>query len=534
MQTDCEAALNRLTSFGSDAATTAPGSTDKPFGYFPLVQSTEYIARDTFTPVKSLNVSAVDKVVTVRARVSTSRGKGKLAFVVLRQYGATVQVVFSVGDIVTKEMITFLGKLNPESIVEVTGKVAKGNVASTTQSDVEIQGSRLYVVSEALPVLPFQLQDASTPESEGVAAVNQDTRLDCRWLDMRTPANHAIFQLQSKVGQFFREHLISRYNYTEIHTPKIIQTASEGGANVFKLNYFDKPAYLAQSPQLYKQMALQGDLEGVFEVAPVFRAENSQTYRHMTEFMGLDVEMVIYRHYYEVLDLAEGLFQDMFGRLQKECSDLIAAVNAQFPATPLVFAVTDDTIKKYKIGILDENIPSEDEYGAIVRNRKCPSLRMNFKRAIALLNSTLPANNQLPEIEDIGTTDERQLGVVIKARYGVDFYIIDKYPSTVRPFYTMPAPENKTWSNSYDMFVRGEEISSGAQRIHEPSVLIARAQELKVDLTPIMDYVNSFKLGAWPHGGFGVGLERLVMLFLGVKNIRQTSMFPRDPKRVTP
>jgi aspartyl-tRNA synthetase len=527
---DYEHSLNRLTYYNTAAATVGANS---PFGTLPMIQSTQYVDRSKYVTVKDLNASLVDKVVTLRARVSTTRAKGKLAFLVLRHTIHTVQCVFSVGDVVTKEFINFVGKLNIESVVEVSGKVIKSKVESTTQSDVEIQAERLVVVSDSQPVLPFQLSDASQREGSDIV-VNQDTRLDCRWLDMRTPANNAIFTLQSKMTQFFREYLISNFGFVEIHTPKIIGTASEGGCQVFKMDYFGKPAFLAQSPQLYKQMALQGDLEGVFEVAPVFRAENANTYRHLTEFMGLDVEMVIYHHYYEVLDLAEGLFHSIFSRVQTECAAFVEAVNQQYPHAKLVYQMSDAKIKELGIGIIEENVNSTDPYGALVRNRKIRSLRMNFQRAIALLNSTLPKDQQVSDVEDINTTNEKLLGGIIRERYGVDFYIIDKYPATVRPFYTMPSADDPTWSNSYDMFLRGEEISSGAQRVHDAIKLMARAKELNVDLTPIMDYVNSFKLGAWPHGGFGVGLERLVMLFLGMKNIRCASMFPRDPRRVTP
>ena len=250
--------------------------------------------------------------------------------------------------------------------------------------------------------------------------------------------------------------------------------------------------------------------------------------------MGLDVEMVIYHHYYEVLDLAEGLFHDIFSRVQTECAAYVAAVYKQFPMPAVQFSVSADTINTLKIGVVEEGIESGDLYGAVVRNRTVPSLRLGFKRAIALLNSSRSAAEQVSDMEDVGTTDERALGVLIRARYGVDFYIIDKYPAKVRPFYTMPAPEDPMFSNSFDMFLRGEEISSGAQRVHDSAKLLSRSKELGVDVAPLMDYVNSFKLGAWPHGGFGVGLERLVMLFLGLKNIRMASMFPRDPKRVTP
>eukprot|EP00760_Papus_ankaliazontas_P011488 PhM_4_TR14805/c0_g1_i1/m.89291/K01876/DARS, aspS; aspartyl-tRNA synthetase len=507
------------------------------FGMAPAIQSTKFVDPSMYTHVHNLSPELDGKVVTVRARVNTTRAKGKLAFLVLRHNFSTVQVVFSVGDVVTKDMIKFIGKLNLEAIVEVTGKVtvAGKEVAGTTQSKVELQGEAIFIVSDSQPVLPFQLVDASAADTSNVS-VNPDTRLDTRWLDNRTPANMSIFKIQSRVCQYWREFLGTELGFTEIHTPKINITATEGaGASVFKLDYFGKPAFLAQSPQLYKQMALQGDMDpGVFEIAPVFRSENANTHRHLTEFVGLDMEMVIYNHYYEVLNVAEALFHRMFERLLSEDAQLVAHVAAQYPSEPLKFRVTEDTIERLGVGIYEENIESKDEYGAFVRNRKTPSLRLGYGQAIALLNKSLPEAERLDAFDDISTTNEKLLGQIVKERYGVEFYIVDKFPSVLRPFYTMPSADDVRVSNSYDIFLRGEEISSGAQRIHNPDMLMEMCKSKGTDTAPIMNYINSFKLGGWPHGGFGVGMERVVMLFLGLKNVRLASLYPRDPRRVTP
>jgi aspartyl/asparaginyl-tRNA synthetase len=454
-------------------------------------------------------------------------------------------------------------------------------VTSVTQQAVELRVETMFLVSAAPAVLPFQLEDASRRDmdAEEVKAleakaaadggkgvltitVSQDARLNCRWLDLRTKANHAIFQLQSRVGRYFREFL-ERGDFVEIHSPKIIATASEGGANVFKVGYFGKDAFLAQSPQLYKQMALMGDLHRVFEIGPVFRAEKSNTHRHLTEFVGLDVEMVIHEHYYEILDVAEELFAFLFGQLltAPSCRPLLEMVREQHPFEDLVFQVPEERIRELGLRIIDgapEGHVVRDE-GA-VRNLAIRSLRLAFPVGVQMINAKLPDLRALsleelfaqhgikardeeekqrlledmPPADDLSTSFEKLLGRLVKERYGVDFYILDRYPSPVRPFYTMPCPDDARFTNSYDMFIRGEEICSGAQRIHDADLLLARAKALAVDLTPIKDYVDSFRLGAWPHGGFGVGLERVVMLFLGLHNIRKASLFPRDPLRVTP
>ncbi|KAH9579908.1 OB-fold nucleic acid binding domain [Trypanosoma melophagium] len=501
------------------------------FGTAPLLQSTTY-GSTKFSEISSLSRERIGEVVTLRARVDTTRKKGKLAFMVLRDGGHSVQAMAAVAEDVPKEMVDFIGQIPCESIVDVEGTVCgvEQPITATSQQDIELKIKKIHVVSESQRVLPFTLEDASRPEDAEGIKINFDTRLACRWLDLRTPASNAIFRMQSRVGQYFRQFLIDN-DFVEIHSPKIIAAASEGGANVFKLGYFNRDAYLAQSPQLYKQIALQGDLKRVFEVAPVFRAENSNTHRHLTEFVGLDVEMRIGEHYYEVLDTAEELFSYMFAQLAKHTEEL-SAIAKQYPFEPLVWQMTPERIKELGVGIVEEGVEPTDVFQGRVRNNKIRMLRINYPHCIELLNTVL--EEKLAPTDDINTTNEKLLGKLVKERYGVDFFISDRFPSSVRPFYTMPCPDNELFTNSYDMFIRGEEISSGAQRIHDSALLLKRAKSLGVDLTPISDYVDAFRLGAWPHGGFGVGLERVVMLYLGLHNVRLVSLFPRDPQRVTP
>lgn len=534
------------------------------FGVSPLVQSTTYQSKE-YVSVASLRERA-GEVVFLRARVSNTRKKGnKLAFMVLRDGLESVQAVATaeVGDEgegeeakntpppsssttlpLPKEFIQFIGQIPLESIVDVEAEVmaTEQPILATSVQNVELKLLKVHTVSESLRTLPYSLEDASRGEGEEGPKVNFDTRLNARWLDLRTPATNAVFRIQSRVCQYFREYLLDN-EFVEIHVPKIVNTASEGGANVFKLQYFQRAAYLAQSPQLHKQITIQGDLPRVFEVGPVFRAENSNTHRHLTEFVGLDVEMRLNEHYYEVLDLAEGLFHYMFTRLS-QCTKELEAVCRQYPFEPLVWRMTPETIESLGVGVIaasgetgDEKHmkkPSTDEYGALVHNMESRMLRLHYPRCIALLNTALKEEEWLQPTDDINTVNEKLLGKLVKERYGVDFFISDRFPSTVRPFYTMPCPDDPLFTNSYDMFIRGEEISSGAQRIHDSGLLLKRAESLGVDLKPIMEYVDSFKLGAWPHGGFGVGLERVVMLFLGLGNIRLTSLYPRDPQRVAP
>lgn len=219
----------------------------------------------------------------------------------------------------------------------------------------------------------------------------------------------------------------------------------------------------------------------------------------MCEFVGLDFEMEIREHYHEVLDMLSNLFVYIFDEINKNCQTELAAVNAQYPFSPL----------KY--------------------NKN--TLVLSFKEARKML---LDAGEDMGEFSDPTTPQERLLGKLVKEKYDVDLYIVDKYPLAVRPFYTMPSPEDPNYTNSYDVFLRGEEITSGAQRIHDHILLTKRAQECGIPVDSLSSYINSFKYGATPHGGAGIGLERVVMLFLGLNNIRKTSMFPRLPNRITP
>ncbi|KAI5635083.1 tRNA synthetases class II (D, K and n) domain-containing protein [Phthorimaea operculella] len=557
--------------------TSEPDVSEGRYGVRKLITSSGEYTDRIYTDVKDLTVKLNGQQVWIRARMQTTRAKGKQCFAVLRQSSSTVQLLVSVSTTVSKQMVKFVGKslddlvshskkkykvpgsipggckqcfavLRQSSstvqlLVSVSGTVSKqmvkfvGNVSTTVSKqmvkfvgnvtkesivdvfatvvktaapiescsirDVELSGIEVWTVSAARAQLPLQVEDAARPEKNDdpealKIRVNQDTRLDNRVLDLRTPANQAIFRIEAGVCRLFRDILTAK-GFVEIHTPKIISAASEGGANVFTVSYFKSSAYLAQSPQLYKQMAIAADFDKVFTVGAVFRAEDSNTHRHLTEFVGLDLEMSFKNHYHEVLDTIGQTFTDIFRGLRDQFASEIATVGQQYAVEPFKF--------------LD------------------PPLRLEFPQAIQMLKE---AGVTLGEEDDLSTPDEKLLGRLVKAKYDTDFYILDKYPLAVRPFYTMPDPNNPKASNSYDMFMRGEEILSGAQRIHDPEFLTERAKRHGIDISKIAAYIESFRLGCPPHAGGGIGMERVVMLYLGLDNIRKTSMFPRDPKRVTP
>jgi aspartyl-tRNA synthetase len=473
------------------------------YGDSPLIRSA-VITEKIYKDIRELP-DWVGQTIWVRARLHTTRAVGKGAFLVMRQGLDTVQAIVWQSDACPKAMVKYAQDISNESIVdlEVTIRAAAEPVLACSLQDFELGVKQVHVVSRAAE-LPFVLEDAgrnpAEAEATGMPTVSQDTALNYRWVDLRTPANNAIFKIQSAVCQLFREYLYTQ-RFTEIHTPKLIGGASEGGSNVFTLKYFGENACLAQSPQLYKQMAAAcGGLERVMEIGPVFRAENSNTHRHLCEFTGLDFEMCILEHYYEALDVMGNLFCYIFDNLNSRFSHELKVVSQQYPYEPLRYTR--------------------------------PTLRITFEEGRQLMRD---AGMEPPaDGEDIGTTQERELGKLVAEKYGTDFYIMDKYPLCVRPFYTMPDPENPELSNSYDLFIRGEEIVSGAQRIHDPDLLIERAKAVGIPVNSIQAYVDAFRHGALPHAGGGIGMERVVMLFLGLNNIRKASMFPRDPHRLSP
>ncbi|WVR06240.1 aspartate-tRNA(Asn) ligase [Kwoniella sp. DSM 27419] len=488
------------------------------YGKLPLHMSQE---RNGQTRLKfnQLSEDLVGKRVVFRARMHNMRPQGaKIVFLTFRQQTHTLQGVLVVsGDKdehqVSKQMLKYAQLIPSESIVLVEGVIKSAEVKSCTIQNFEIGVQKLFTAVE-VPDLPFSIDDAARPEADFERAEKDEnlqyvrvalpTRLDNRVMDLRTPTNQAIFRLQSAVCHFFRDYLNTQ-DFVEIHSPKLQGAATESGASVFKVSYFNGTAFLAQSPQLAKQMAIAGDFERVYEIGPVFRAEDSNTHRHMTEFTGLDIEMAIEEHYHEVLDVLDNMLLAIFRGLKEKYAHEIEVVRKQHPCDEFLF--------------LDE------------------TLRLPFKEGMKMLReagATDSAGNPIGEMDDMSTENEKLLGRLVREKYKTDYFILDKFPLAIRPFYTMPDPVDPTLSNSYDFFMRGEEILSGAQRIHDPAFLAERMKEAGIEPSSMSGYLDAFKLGAPPHGGGGIGLERVVMLFLKLGNIRRASLFPRDPKRLSP
>ncbi|TDL20556.1 aspartate-tRNA ligase [Rickenella mellea] len=475
----------------------SPDSAEGLDGTLSLNQNQDRSRRDWIL-INDLSPADVGRNVLVRARLASSRYQGKLAFLIVRQRIHTLQVCVAVGEGATsKKMVQWVSEIPSESVILVEGTIrAVKNLKTTTVRDVELVAGKMFLVARAADTLPFSLADASRAErdyDQGKVQYNRvllETRLNNRVLDLRTPTNQAIFTLQSAVTHLLSAFL-QRKAFTEIHTPKLQAGASESGSSVFKVNYFKRDAFLAVSPDLAKQMCMAADFERVYEIGPVFRAENSFTHRHLTEFTALDLEMAIEEHYDEVISLLDDALKEVFRGLKEAYRTEIDTVRRQFPA--------DDFKWQERI-------------------------RLTFEEAIDLL---VADGMDYSQLDDIDTTNEKRLGRIVRNKYETDFFIIDKFPIHLRPFYTMPDPIDPALSDSFDFFMRGEEILSGAQRIHDPTLL-------GIDVSSMQSCVDAFKLGCPPHGGGGIGLERVLMLYLQLNDIRRASLFPRDHKRLTP
>jgi nondiscriminating aspartyl-tRNA synthetase len=450
--------------------------------------------------------------VVFRARLHAMRKmSAHLVFFLFRQNGRTIQGVLHEHGIISKYFLYWAERVDIEAVLLIKGNLQKpkakqGEVTGASVHNWEIAVQEMHVEGKVSTHLPYLVTEGElttkevSAEGDNRQEVGQRVRLSNRVIDLRTSYSNSIFRIQSGICYYFRDYL-SQQGFIEIHTPKLQGGATESGASVFKVDYFGRGAFLAQSPQLAKQMAISGDFGKVYEIGAVFRAENSNTHRHLTEYTGLDLEMAIDEHYHEVLRTLDNTFKHIFKGIYEKYRPEIEAVKRHFPHEDLVWL--DDT----------------------------PVLP--FAEAIKMLNETGwrdEHGNELPLDEDLGTRDEIQLGKVVKEKFGTDYYILDKFPVSARPFYAMPDPNNKNVTNSFDFFCRGQEILSGGQRIHDADMLLKNLEIWNIDPRTMEDYVQGFEYGAPPHGGGGIGLERLLMLLLKLGDIRNASLFHRDPK----
>lgn len=429
-------------------------------------------------------VNHIGETITTGGFVDTIRDKKWVMFVILRDSTGKVQLTLEKSEEKNASMIELFGGLTKDSVVEVTGVVSKNEAVK--MGGLEIIPSEVSVLSNSLE-LPYDYNNLD--------GVNIDTRLDYRFLDMRNERNMLIRQIESCMVQAMRECLYSK-NFCEIHTPKLIGAASESGSEVFEVKYFNRKAYLAQSPQFYKQMALASGLDHVFEVGPVFRAENSNTYRHATEYTSFDLEFSYINGVEDVMEMEEDLLVYALSSVKEKYGDVIKEV-----------------------------------FGKEVVIPQKPFPRIDLNDVYKELNSRY--GYKIPE-DDIGDMNNETESLVSKyamEEFGHEFIFITGFSSKKRAFYHMR--DEAGIPLGYDLIWRGTEITTGAQREHRYEVLKEQAKEKGLG-KDVEFYLDFFKYGCPPHGGFAIGVDRLTMLLLGLPSLKETMFLFRGPNRLEP
>ncbi|BBC30661.1 Aspartyl-tRNA synthetase [Streptomyces graminofaciens] len=424
----------------------------------------------------------VGQTVSVSGWVNTLRLQRKMQFVVVRDHTGMVQVTHKRGG-EGDEVETALEGLTPESAVRITGRVVDNPI-------VKLGG--LEIIPESVEVLNRAETPLPIDEQTGL-----EHRLDWRFLDVRRrPQAQLLFAVQTTLEQGMREYAYGQ-GCTEMHTPKLMGTASESGAEVFKLGYFDRSAYLAQSPQFFKQMAISAGVDKVFEIGPVFRAEPSFTSRHATEFTGVDVELAWIDGVEDVMAFEEQMLAHAIAKVADAHGEAIQetfGVEVTVPTTPF------------------------------------PRLTMAETQEVLRAKGWDPVGVK----EDLDPEGERGIASYIKEQTGHEWVFVTHYPTSIRPFYHMRPTDDPGVTLSFDLLWKGLEVTTGAQREHRYDVLLKQAAEKGMSTEPMQDYLNAFRYGCPPHGGLGMGLGRVLMVMLGLDSIREATFLFRGPNRLTP
>ena len=428
--------------------------------------------------VKTLLETPEGTEVKLEGAVHIIRDMGEVAFVILRKSEGLVQCVYEEGS------VNFpLKDLKEESAVAVTGTVKKEDRAP---GGVEVRLQTITVLSEPTEPMPLAVNKWKMNTS-------LEAMLNMRPIALRNVRERAKFRIQEGVVRGFRDFLYSQ-GFTEIHTPKIGAKSAEGGANLFRLEYFHRPAILQQSPQLYKQMMV-GVFDRVFETGPVFRAEKHNTKRHLNEYTSLDFEMGYIDGFEDIMAMETGFLQYTMKLLAKDYQKELDMLGITLPDVSKIPAVRFDKAKEMVA----------EKYNRTIRNPY-----------------------------DLEPEEEHLIGELFKEDYGADFVFITHYPSKKRPFYAMDDPQDARFTLSFDLLFRGLEITTGGQRIHDLSMLEEKIQEKGMTEEGLEQYLDAFRFGMPPHGGLGIGLERLTMQLLGEDNVREACLFPRDMSRLEP
>ncbi len=439
------------------------------------------IASELTPSLKLVDIRAqVGKTVELRGVVYKLRVLSGFGFILLQHGSDLIQIVFT-------------GDLGATGIKEGAALLVKGTVAEADIKDkfvypkqCEIQLTDYTILSTPKAPMPMDLTKKKLD-------VQNDVLFDARPISMRHPLQQAIFRIQSALVQGVRAFLIEQ-QFTEIRTPKIVKEGAEGGANIFSLDYFGKKAFLTQSPQFYKELCT-GVFERVFEIAPVFRAEKHHTNRHINEYTSMDLEVAHIDSFYDVLNLEASMLKFVFAHIQK--------------AVPHALALCDVVLP-----VIDE----------------IPVLRFYEVKEIVASEYGIKPKDSF----DLAPIEEQKISEYIKDKYNSDFVFITHYPSAKRPFYAKDDPDDSSLTLSFDLLFRGVEITSGGQRVHDYDELVEKMKAKGMNPEDFEFFSNAHKYGLPPHGGLGIGLERLTQKLLGLDNIKLATMFPRDATRLSP
>lgn len=432
------------------------------------------------TLIKDLKKN-LNQEVLLQGWVQELRNLSKIKFIILRDRTGDMQTIAFKGE-TPEEPFNLINSLTKESVIDIIGTPV-ANKESRWGIEVKIKDLRIHSISQA--PLPIDNSD------KGLTHIEK--RIDNRFLDTRNLKNQAIFKVRSKIVKILTNYFDNQ-GFTNINSPKMTAIGVESGAELFRVDYFGKPMYLAQSPQVYKQMFVVGGFERVYEIGAVFRAEKSHTTRHLTEFTGVDFEMGFINDFSDVMDYIEAMFRDLLEHLPQEVHDELAILGVTVP----------NMVK----------IP-----------------RITVEQAKELLK---PLGKTYSPNEDLDAEGERLIGEMFREKYGTEFVFLTHFPWAIKPFYQMKDEKNPHVTKSFDLLYNGVEICSGSQREHRYDVWAAQAQEKGLDPEGMKEYGDLFRFGAPPHGGAGFGLDRITHRLLKLDNIREAVLLPRDPERMKP
>ena len=421
----------------------------------------------------------IGECVTIAGWLHRLRTLRNVSFLILRDRTGTAQIVLEDATLIEQ-----LSALSVESVLAVTGYV---EAVAQAPNGIEIHNPTVEVITEAYAPPTF---DLFRPELNA----QLPTLLDHRVVSLRHPTHRALWQIAAAAMAGFRQSL-NAMDFTEIQTPKIVASATESGANVFEIEYFDRPAYLAQSPQFYKQMMV-GVFERVFEVGPVFRAEPHNTSRHLTQYTSLDAEMGFIENHFTVMATLTRVIAGMMNAVAEQAQSALSTLELTLPTVP-------------------ESIP-----------------HIHFTEAHELYFQATDIDSR--NEPDLDPAEERWLGTWAQQEFNSDFLFVTGYPMKKRPFYTHPDLSRPQYSNSFDLLFRGLELVTGGQRLHKYEQYLEAMEQFNINPEPIEGYLAAFKHGMPPHGGWAIGLERFVTQLTGRSNVREASLFPRDMQRLTP